>query len=74
MRTRDDLMIVVFDIFVPRLFNAQNPQDQRNQNKQIENHIIDAFFLLDKIPDQLGPDKDTDEIIENHNDRHFIAP
>jgi hypothetical protein len=52
------------------LFNAQDPQQERDEDQEIHGHFLDSFLFPDEIPDEEADEIDRDHIIENHNERH----
>jgi hypothetical protein len=57
------------DIFVfpYYLFYAQDAEQQRYQDQQIQDHIIGVLFFVEEVPDDHGRDVGADDVIKDHD-------
>jgi hypothetical protein len=45
------------------LFDAQDPQQERDEDQEIHGHILDTLLFPDEIPDEEADEIDRDQII-----------
>jgi hypothetical protein len=45
------------------LFNAQNPQQERDEDQEIHGHVLDFLLLPEEIPNKEADEIESDQII-----------
>jgi hypothetical protein len=53
-----------------RLFDPEEPQDERDHDQKIKNGVVQALLFADEVPSKKGQEETTDRIISNHDPGH----
>lgn len=57
-------------MFSCNLSNPQYSKHERNEDDEIEQHLLFVFLFADKIPDEHARGESSNDVVDNHDYRH----